>query len=55
MRKNIQHITLENSQKETPNNNTTTFHTAENIEVKPNIIGHRNKKIFVPQNRVKLN
>lgn len=35
MRKNIQHITLENSQKETPNNNTTTFHTAENIEVKP--------------------
>ena len=35
MRKNIQHITLENSKKETPNNNTTTFHTAENIEVKP--------------------
>jgi len=34
MRKNIQHITLENSKKETPNNNTTTFHTAENIEVK---------------------
>ncbi len=35
MRKNIQHITLESSKKETPNNNTTTFHTAENIEVKP--------------------
>jgi methylmalonyl-CoA mutase len=35
MRKNIQHMTLENSKKETPNNNTTTFHTAENIEVKP--------------------
>ena len=35
MRKNIQHITLENSKKETPNSNTTTFHTAENIEVKP--------------------
>ncbi|MGL2964328.1 methylmalonyl-CoA mutase [Flavobacterium sp. RSB2_4_14] len=34
MRKNIQHITLENSKKETPNNNTATFHTAENIELK---------------------
>ena len=36
MRKNIQHITLENSKKETPKqNNSVTFHTAENIEVKP--------------------
>ena len=36
MRKNIQHITLENSKKETPkHNNSATFHTAENIEVKP--------------------
>ncbi|MEI7510128.1 MAG: methylmalonyl-CoA mutase family protein, partial [Flavobacterium sp.] len=36
MRKNIQHITLENSKKETPKqNNSATFQTAENIEVKP--------------------
>jgi len=36
MRKNIQHITLENSKKETTkHNNSATFHTAENIEVKP--------------------
>ncbi len=36
MRKNIQHITLENSKKETPkHNNSATFHTAENIELKP--------------------
>jgi len=35
MRKNIQHITLENSKKETQkNNNSGTFHTAENIELK---------------------
>ncbi|MEC4050339.1 methylmalonyl-CoA mutase [Flavobacterium sp. SUN046] len=36
MRKNIQHITLENSNTETPkSNNSVPFYTAENIEVKP--------------------
>jgi methylmalonyl-CoA mutase len=36
MRKNIQHITLENSKKETLKLSSTTFHTAENIELKNN-------------------